>query len=289
MILRSFLFVPGNRVDRIEKAIASSADAVIIDLEDAVTPSQKETVRDQVGTFLKTASRKNLFVRVNGVDTPFFDEDIEKVTEASVYGVVVPKAEKPEAIQKVDRKLTDLERKKSISGGQIRLVLMIETALGLSRVREIGASTPRILGIAFGAGDLTLDLGAKLSRTGEELLFARSSLVLSCRLAGVTPIDAPYIIDVKDAEGLRAEALRSRQLGFRGKFCIHPSQVEFVNEVFSPTQEEIDRAKKIVDAFEQAKEKGIGAIALEGEFVDPPIYNKAKQLLDDAKKVGLIG
>jgi citrate lyase subunit beta/citryl-CoA lyase len=242
-----------------------------------------------VGTFLKTASRKNLFVRVNGVDTPFFDEDIEKVTEASVYGVVVPKAEKPEALQKVDRKLADLERKKSIPEGQIRLVLMIETALGLSRVREIGASTPRILGIAFGAGDLTLDLGAKLSRTGEELLFARSSLVLSCRLAGVTPIDAPYIIDVKDAEGLKAEALRSRQLGFRGKFCIHPSQVESVNEIFSPTQEEIDRAKKIVDAFEQAKEKGIGAIALEGEFVDPPIYNKAKQLLDDAKKVGLIG
>ena len=289
MILRSFLFVPGNRIDRIEKAIASSADAVIIDLEDAVTPSQKETVRDQVGTFLKTASRKNLFVRVNGADTPFFDEDIEKVTETSVYGVVVPKAEKPEAFQKVDRKLADLERKKSIPEGQIRLVLMIETALGLSRVREIGASTPRILGIAFGAGDLTLDLGAKLSKTGEELLFARSSLVLSCRLAGVTPIDAPYIIDVKDAEGLKAEALRSRQLGFRGKFCIHPSQVESVNEIFSPTQEEIDRAKKIVDAFEQAKEKGIGAIALEGEFVDPPIYNKAKQLLDDAKKVGLIG
>jgi citrate lyase subunit beta/citryl-CoA lyase len=289
MILRSFLFVPGNRIDRVEKAIASSADAVIIDLEDAVTPSQKETVRDQVGTFLKTASRKNLFVRVNGVDTPFFDKDIEKVTEASVYGVVIPKAEKPEGLQKVDRKLADLERKKSIPEGQIRLLLMIETALGLSRVREIGASTPRILGIAFGAGDLTLDLGAKLSRTGEELLFARSSLVLSCRLAGVTPIDAPYIIDVKDADGLKAEALRSRQLGFRGKFCIHPSQVEPINEIFSPTQEEIDRAKKIVDAFELAKEKGIGAIALEGEFIDPPIYNKAKGLLDDAKKIGLIG
>jgi len=289
MILRSFLFVPGNRIDRIEKAIGSSADAVIIDLEDAVTPSQKETVRDQVGTFLKTASRKNLFVRVNGVDTPFFDEDIEKMSEASVYGMVVPKAEKPEVLEKVGRKLTDLERKKSIPQGQIHLVLMIETALGLSRVREIGASTPRILGIAFGAGDLTLDLGAKLTRTGEELLFARSSLVLSCRLAGVTPIDAPYIIDVKDTEGLKAEALRSRQLGFRGKFCIHPSQVEPINEIFSPTQAEIDRAKKIVDAFEQAKEKGIGAIALEGEFVDPPIYNKAKQLLDDAKLLGLIG
>jgi len=289
MILRSFLFVPGNRIDRIEKAIASSADAVIIDLEDAVTPSQKETVRDQVGTFLKTASRKNLLVRVNGVDTPFFDKDIEKVIEPALYGIVIPKTERPEVLHEADRKLADLERRRSIPEGQIHLVPMIETALGLSRVRAIGVSTPRVIAIAFGAGDLTLDLGAKLSKSGEELLFARSSLVFSCRLAGVTPIDAPYMIDVKDVEGLKAEAQRSRQLGFRGKFCIHPSQVESVNEIFSPTQEEIDRARKIVDAFELAKEKGIGAIALEGEFIDPPIYNKAKGLLDDAKKIGLIG
>jgi citrate lyase subunit beta/citryl-CoA lyase len=287
MILRSFLFVPGNRIDRIEKAFASPADAVIIDLEDAVTLSQKEAVRDQVGTFLKTASRKNLFVRVNAAETSFFDQDIENVTAAALDGIVVPKVERPEMLQEVDRKLTDLERRRSIPERRIRLVPMIETGLGLSRAREIGASTPRVIAIAFGAGDLTLDLGARLSKTGEELLFARSSLVLSCRLAGVSPIDAPYMIDVKDAEGLKAEAQRSRQLGFRGKFCIHPSQVESVNEIFSPTQEEISRAKKIIEAFELAKGKGEGAIALEGEFVDPPIYNRAKQLLDFAKEVGL--
>jgi len=288
MILRSFLFVPGNRIDRIEKAIASSADAVIIDLEDAVTSSQKETVRDQVGTFLKTATRRNLFVRINSAETLFFDKDLEKVTEPALYGIVIPKTERPEALQEADRKLTDLERRKFIPEEQIHLVPMIETALGLSRVREIGVSTPRVIAIAFGAGDLTLDLGAKLTKSGEELLFARSSLVLSCRLAGVSPIDAPYMIDVKDAEGLKAEAERSRQLGFQGKFCIHPSQVEPVNEIFSPTQEEIARAKKIVEAFEMAKEKGEGAIALEGEFIDPPIYSRAKQLLDFADEVGLI-
>jgi len=288
MILRSFLFVPGNRIDRIEKAIASSADAVIIDLEDAVTSSQKETVRDQVGTFLKTATRRNLFVRINSAETLFFDKDLEKVTEPALYGIVIPKTERPEALQEADRKLTDLERRKFIPEEQIHLVPMIETALGLSRVREIGVSTPRVIAIAFGAGDLTLDLGAKLTKSGEELLFARSSLVLSCRLAGVSPIDAPYMIDVKDAEGLKAEAERSRQLGFQGKFCIHPSQVEPVNEIFSPTQEEIARAKKIVEAFEMAKEKGEGAIALEGEFIDPPIYSRAKQLLDFANEVGLI-
>ena len=286
MILRSFLFVPGSRIDRVEKAIASSADGVIIDLEDAVTPSQKETVRNQIGSYLKMASRKNLFVRVNGTETHFFDEDIEKITEPALFGIVIPKAESPEAIKTVDRKLTALEMNKSIPEGQIRLIPMIESALGLSRAQMIGGSTPRVIAIAFGAGDLTLDLGAKLSKTGEELLFVRSTLVFSCRLAGVSPIDAPYLIDVKDMEGLRAEAQRSRQLGFRGKFCIHPSQVDPVNEIFSPSQEEIDRARKIVEAFELASGKGEGAIALEGEFVDSPIYHRAKQVLDFAEETG---
>ncbi len=288
MILRSFLFVPGNRIDRIEKAFASRADGVIIDLEDAVTVSQKGAVRDQVGIFLKTASRRNIFVRVNAAETSFFDQDIENVTAAALDGIVVPKVERPEMLQEVDRKLTDLERRKSIPERRIHLVPMIETGLGLSRAREIGTSTPRVIAIAFGAGDLTLDLGARLSKTGEELLFARSFLVLSCRLAGVSPIDAPYMIDVKDVEGLKAEAQRSRQLGFRGKFCIHPSQVEPVNEIFSPAQEEVARAEKIVKAFEQAEGKGEGAIALGGEFVDLPIYHRAKKLLDFAKKVGLM-
>jgi citrate lyase subunit beta/citryl-CoA lyase len=288
MILRSFLFVPGSRIDRVEKAIASSADGVIIDFEDAVTPSQKETVRNQIGSFLKTSCRKNLFVRVNGTETSFFDEDIEKITEAALCGIVIPKAESPEAFEAVDRKLTALEREKSIPEGQIRLIPMIESALGFSRAQMIGGSTPRVIAIAFGAGDLTLDLGAKLSKTGEELFFVRSALVFSCRLAGVSPIDAPYLIDVKDMEGLRAEAKRSRQLGFRGKFCIHPSQVDPVNEIFSPSQEEITRARKIVEAFELASGKGEGAIALEGEFVDPPIYHRAKQVLDFAKEAGSI-
>lgn len=274
-------------MDRIEKAFASPADGVIIDLEDAVTLSQKESVRDQVQTFLKTARHKHLFVRVNAAETSFFDQDIEKIVGPALDGMVIPKVERPEMLQELDGRLVDLERKRTIAERQIHLIPMIETALGLSRAREIGASSPRVIAIAFGAGDLTLDLGAKLSKTGEELLFARSSLVLSCRLAGVSPIDAPYMIDVKDVEGLRGEAQRSRQLGFRGKFCIHPSQVEPVNEIFSPTPEEISRAKIIVEAFELAKEKGEGAIALEGEFVDPPIYNRAKQLLDFAKEVGL--
>lgn len=288
MILRSFLFVPGNRIDRIEKAFASPADGVIIDLEDAVAPSEKESVRKQIGIFLEKANRKNILIRVNGAKTPFFAGDLEMVTQASVRGIIVPKSEDPEALRKSDQKLRDLERARSLQEGQVRLIPQLESALGLSKAQEIGASTRRILALAFGAGDLTLDLGAKLTKTGEELLFARSYLVMASRLAGVYAIDAPFMLDLKDVEGLTGEARRSRQLGFRGKFCIHPSQVGPVNEIFSPTPEEVDRAKKIIEAYDLATGKGEGAIALEGEFIDPPVYERAKQVLDVATEVGLI-
>jgi citrate lyase subunit beta/citryl-CoA lyase len=288
MILRSFLFVPGNRIDRIEKAFASPADGVIIDLEDAVAPSEKESVRKQIGSFLEKVNRKNIFIRVNGAKTPFFTGDLEMATQTSVRGIIVPKSEDPETLRKSDYKLRDLERARSLQEGQVRLIPQLESALSLSKAQEIGASTRRILALAFGAGDLTLDLGARLSKTGEELLFARSYLVMASRLAGVYAIDAPFMLDIKDVEGLSGEARRSRQLGFRGKFCIHPSQVGPVNEIFSPTPEEVDRAKKIIEAYDLATGKGEGAIALEGEFIDPPVYERAKQILDVATEVGLI-
>jgi citrate lyase subunit beta / citryl-CoA lyase len=286
MILRSFLFVPGNRIDRIEKAFASPADAVIIDLEDAVTPSEKESVRKQIGSFLEQVSRKNIFIRVNGAKTSFFMGDLEMVTRASVRGIIVPKSEDPEALRKSDHQLRDLERAQSLQEGQIRLIPQLESALGLSKAQEIGASTRRILALAFGAGDLTLDLGAKLSKTGEELLFSRSYLVMASRLAGVYAIDAPFMLDIKDVEGLSGEARRSRQLGFRGKLCIHPSQVGPVNEIFSPTPEEVDRAKKIIETYDLATGEGVGAVALEGEFIDPPVYERAKQIVDFATEIG---
>ncbi len=287
-MIRSFLFVPGNRIDRIEKAFASEADGVIIDLEDAVAPSEKEPVRKEVGILLEKASRKNIFLRVNGVKTPFFMEDLETAARASVQGIVIPKSDDPGALQKADQRLGELERQRSLARGQVRLIPQLESALGLWKAQEIGASTARVLGLAFGAGDLTLDLGAKLTKTGEELFFARSFLVLASRLAGIHAIDAPFMLDVKDVEGLAAEARRSRQLGFRAKFCIHPSQVGPVNEIFSPTSEEMDRARKIIEAYDQAASKGEGAIALEGEFIDPPVYERAKQILEAAKKYGLL-
>jgi citrate lyase subunit beta/citryl-CoA lyase len=288
MIFRSFLFVPGNRIDRIEKAFASPADAVIIDLEDAGAPSEKESVRKQIGAFLEKANRKNIFIRINSVKTPFFTKDLEVIAQTSVQGIVIPKSDDPEVFRKVNQKLGELERQRSIPEGQVRLIPQLESALGLSKAQEIGASTRRMLGLAFGAGDLTLDLGAKLTKTGEELFYARSHLVFASRLAGIYAIDAPFMIDVKDIEGLAAEARRSRQLGFRGKFCIHPSQIGPVNEIFSPSSDEMERARKIIEAYDRATSKGEGAIALEGEFIDPPVYERAKQVLDAAKRYGLL-
>jgi citrate lyase subunit beta/citryl-CoA lyase len=287
MFFRSLLFVPGTRTDRIEKAIASEADAVIIDLEDAVELSEKEAVRDRVAGFLEKKQAKKIFVRVNGVETEYFDQDMEKIVLPQVCGLLIPKTEKPEDMRKIDQRITDLEKKKAIPAGQIRLICQIETALGLHQATEIASSTPRVLALAFGAADLTLDLGAVLSKTGEELFFVRSWLVLASRLAGVYPIDSPYMVDFKDVEGLSREARLSRQLGFRGKLCIHPIQLGPIHEVFSPSQDEVNKAKRVVEAFEQAKQRGESAISLDGQFIDPPIYGRAKQILEFAKAIGM--
>lgn len=288
MFFRSLLFVPGTRTDRIEKAIASEADGVIIDLEDAVELSEKDAVRDRVAGFLEKKQTKKIFVRVNGVETQYFDPDIEKMVLPQVYGLLIPKTEKPEDLRKIDQRITDLEKKKSIPAGQIRLICQIETALGLHKATEIASSTPRVLALAFGAADLTLDLGAVLSKSGEELFFVRSWLVFASRLAGVYPIDSPYMVDFKDVEGLSREARLSRQLGFRGKLCIHPVQLGPIHEVFSPSQDEINKAKRVVEAFEQAKQRGESAISLDGQFIDPPIYGRAKQILEFAKAIGML-
>jgi len=162
MFFRSLLFVPGTRTDRIEKAVASEADGVIIDLEDAVELSEKEAVRDRVAGFLEKKQPKKIFVRVNGVETEYFDPDMEKMVLPQVYGLMIPKTEKPEDLRKIDQRITNLEKKKAIPAGQIRLICQIETALGLHKATEIASSTPRVLALAFGAADLTLDLGARL-------------------------------------------------------------------------------------------------------------------------------
>jgi citrate lyase subunit beta/citryl-CoA lyase len=268
--LRSMLFVPGTRPDRFGSAIESGADAVIFDLEDSVDPSRKAEARASVAAFLWKAPSTNasLLVRVNGFDSPWFFEDMESVGGLeSMYAVVLPKTEVPGHV--------GAAAQATLSG---RVVPLIETARGVlhaAAIASAGASVPAML---FGAEDLTAQIGVPRTIDGDELVFARSQVVMAATSVGADAIDA-VLIDIKALDDLRRDARRAKALGFRGKMAIHPSQIPTIHEVFSPSPAERARAQRIVDAYELAHAQGEGVIRLDDRMVDLPVVERAKRLL----------
>lgn len=280
--LRTLLFVPGNRPDRFEKAIGSGTDAVIMDLEDAVLPGQKGEARVQVRAGLLKPSPVPLIVRVNGLDTPHFGDDVRSVVGEGLSGVMVPKVESADQLSDIHAAITEAENAQGLETGALPLIAMIETAQGVDRISEIvrvRINPSRLHTIAFGAADYTLDLGIEMTRLGTELLYARSRLAVACRAAGLErPIDTPFMLDLKDQEALTEDAMRARQLGFQGKLCIHPNQIEVCNRVFSPTEAEVRYAEKVIQAFEAAGQGGQGVLQMDGKFIDLPIVARARKV-----------
>jgi citrate lyase subunit beta / citryl-CoA lyase len=256
---RSYLFVPADRPERIAKALASGADAVIVDLEDAVAPSAKEAARDALRDWLAHAGSR-VVVRINGVDTPWFDADRTLCESANIAAVMLPKA----------------ERAGDLAFGGKPMLPLVETAAGIDALREI-ARAPHVERIVFGSIDFQLDLG--IDGEGEELLLFRSQIVLASRLAGIAPPVDGVCTAIDDAEQLRAEALRARRLGFGAKLCIHPKQVETVNRAFSPSDDDVAWARRVLEAAEQA---GGAAVAVDGKMVDRPVIQRAQALLRQA-------
>jgi citrate lyase subunit beta/citryl-CoA lyase len=258
VIPRSYLFVPADRPERFAKALASRADAVIVDLEDAVALTAKDAARDALGAWLATTDRESrIIVRINAVDTPWFTTDLALCQSPSVSAVMVPKAERA----------ADLD-----CGGKVVLPL-IETASGIDAVRVL-ARVPCVQRLVFGSIDLQLDLGT--DGDGEELLMFRSQLVLASRLAGLaSPVDG-VCTEIGDAEQLRSDTRRARRLGFGAKLCIHPKQVEVVNAGFSPSEEEIKWARRVRDAAAQANG---AAVAVGGRMIDRPVILRGNALL----------
>jgi len=281
--IRTALFVPGNRPDRVDKAVDAGADAVIIDLEDAVPPARKAETRPVVRDKVSKHKGSSILVRVNGPGTDFIRGDIEAVVVEGLVGLMVPKVESPEDLEQVHRMVLAAEGKNGLSPGGLALLPLIESARGVQNVLGIvsaGTRPERPIIVSFGAADYTLDLGAEMTRTGEELIYPRSRIAVACRAARVAPpLDSPFMIDLKDLTALEAEARRAKQLGFQGKLCIHPSQVPVCNRVFSPTLEEIDLARRVVRAFEEAEAAGTASIQLEGRFIDYPIVERAARVL----------
>jgi citrate lyase beta subunit len=267
---RSLLFVPGNDSHKLEKALSAGADAVVADLEDAVPAAEKERARRLVAERLADARSASLLaVRVNAAGTPFWDNDLDAVAALPLDALVVPKAT-PDALGE-------------LPGEGPPVVAVVESALGLKRAHET-ASAPRVAVLALGAVDLGLELGLEPRPDGQEVLFARSQLVLDSAAAGIrAPFDLVHL-DTRDGEGLELECRLARSLGFRGKLCIHPDQVEVVNRVFSPSEEDIERARRVVDVYEQAAAGGRGAVSLDGEMVDLPVVERARQVLAQAER-----
>ncbi len=281
--LRSFLFVPANQAARIPKALASGADAVILDLEDTVPASEKVAARAEVRAALKLPRDVKLYVRINAIDTPHCYPDLIGTIGLGLDGVVAPKIESASHIQTLDWLLHQLEAERGIKA-PIDLLPIVETAAGITQLDAIASASPRVKRLTFGAGDLTRDLGQIL--TGDEIpiAHARARITLASRAAGrEPPIDTVYL-DVRNLDGIGQIARQARILGFQGKLCIHPDQVAVVNAAFMPSTDEIARAERILAAFAKSEAKGIASIEVDGGFVDYPIVAQAERVLALAKR-----
>jgi citrate lyase subunit beta / citryl-CoA lyase len=298
-ILRSMLFVPANNARRVEKALGLDADAVILDLEDAVAESEKPAARAAVVDALARPRSGLAYVRINGLYTEWCYADLMEVVQPGLDGILLPKAEGARDLQIVDWLLSQLERSRGLAAGSIDLMPIIETARGLAAIGEIcsaplqpfqggmpvapGVAAPlagrRHQRVVFGAADFTLDLNMQWTRDEQELSAARSALVLASRAAGLEPPIDTVWARLQDADGLRASARTSLQMGFQGRMCIHPDQIGIVHEVFTPSAEEHARARKVVAAFEEAERAGLASIRVDGQFVDYPIVEKARRVL----------
>ena len=293
---RSYLFAPGNHPRRVEKAFTLGADAVILDLEDAVAVSEKEAARKPVAAAL--AARKGAgsrgYVRVNAMGTPFCFRDLTEVIGKGVDGIVLPKVESAADLHAIDWLLANLERERNLQVGSLDLIPIIETSWGVSRIeRVLQARTLkpysgvwRVRRVAFGAADYSQDVGLSPAPDEAELEYARARVVLASRAAGLDgPLDSPWF-RLKDADGYRNAIARSRRSGFQGRLCIHPDQIGPANEGYAPTVEEIAAAERIVTAFRAAEAAGAAAIQVDGQMVDYPIVQRAERLLRAVKGGG---
>jgi len=277
---RSALFVPSSDLRKAEKALSLNADCIILDLEDAVAISEKSNARSIALDILTRASNKAIYVRINGIYTPFVLNDLMVVMKGNPAGIILPKAESKEEILRVDWLLSQLENEYKLSLGRVGLIPLIETAKGVLNAYEIASACTRVRCLAFGSIDYTLDIGTSMSAEGQEIFYARAHLVVVSRAAKCgAPIDTVYP-EIRNVDGMRAESILARQLGFQGKLVIHPSQIEIANEIFSPTEKEIEYARKVIKAFKEAESQGIAAVQIEGKFIDYPVAAWAQKVLD---------
>jgi len=282
--LRSMLFIPGDRHDLISKAVRSGADAVIVDLEDAVAPSEKPKARAALAELPDAPIP--LYVRTNAPSTEMFWDDVVAAGRAGVAGLVIPKAESPTVLHELDGALRALEMSSGSGAGSIVVAPMIESAVGVRATYDMVRSSDRVATVLFGSGeqgDLVADLGVEWTPEGTGLMHARSKVLLDARAAGLEhPMDAVFM-DFRDLDALRTECELARRLGYGGKVGIHPAQIPVINDVFTPSEKQVAHSRRIIDEFEGALAEGRASIAVDGRMVDYAVARVARTVLARAE------
>jgi citrate lyase subunit beta/citryl-CoA lyase len=286
-ILRSLLFVPGNKDNMLEKALGLKPDAFVPDMEDSVPPAEKPNARATIARFLPRLAATGVLVipRVNALQTEWFEEDLAAVVGPHIFGVSIGKVRNAADVAAIVRAIAGLERRAGLAQGTVKLIPWIETAEAIVNCDEICRATKRLVGIAFGGEDFTHDMGIERLEDESQVLYARSRICVSARAAQVLALDTPYF-KLRDPDGLRANALRAKSLGFKGKFAIHPEQIDALNECFSPSPAEVAHARRVIEAYEEAERRGRGSTSLEGWVIDVPVVKRARALLELAERAG---
>ena len=285
---RSMLFLPGNNPNMLINGNCLGADAVIFDLEDAVSPAEKDAARILVRNTMRYMDFRGceIIVRINSVDTSYWKLDMDAIVPQHPSMLLLPKTGAAADILEADAYLTALEEKLGMAPNTVGLMALIETAMGVENAFSIATASPRVRALFLGAEDLTADLQCKRTKEGREIEYARTRLVVAARAAGIAVYDTPFT-DVNDDEGIWTDARLAKSLGFSGKASISPRHVEVINSVFSPTMKEIEYAYEVMDAIELAKQQGKGAIALHGKMIDAPIVARAQQTIAAAEALGI--
>lgn len=286
--VRSMLYIPGNNPGMIQRCSYFGADSVLLDIEDAVAISEKDSARNLVAHALATLDFGDVYmtVRINGADTRFFEKDLEAIIPSRPDAVRLPKTQQANDVKHIDEMITKLEKTHNIEHGTIAIHAMLETAKGIVNAVEIANSSPRVKALTLGGQDLAADIGVRRTKEGTEILYARSTVVMAAKAAGIGAFDTVFT-DINDSGGLLDESRFIVNLGFTGKAAIHPSQIPVIHEAFRPAEKDVIKALRIVYAAREADQKGIGVYTVDGKMVDGPVVRQSEKVVELAKLAGM--
>ena len=285
---RTMLFMPGNNPGMLQDAGILGADSIILDLEDAVSLTEKDSARILVRDAIKNVDYNGVevVVRVNPMDTEYGITDVDVVARVKPDTILVPKADVGQIIF-VDNMLNKIENEEGFEEGSIKIIALIETAIGLETIYDVIKASSRVVGVLLGGEDLTSDLGIKRTKEGEEIFYARNKVATVCRALKVDSIDTPFT-DTNDYEGLREDTAKAKSLGLTGKSSINPRQIDIIHSVYAPSMLEIKYALRVLSAMKEAEKDGKGVFSLDGKMIDAPVLSRAKNTVELGKMLGII-